>query len=321
LSKVISLLVSIFFIFLCIKDIPIKILIEKISFRADLILIAILFLYLINFLKAYRFKFLLSNYKKKKLSFYIKLPLIRQFVNSTLFGNLGEFILPFFFRKYLKTTYTEGFSIMVIERFLDLFFITLIFGFFLFFNNFKIFSNIIIIYFVGFFIFLFLTIFIMTTKNRILIKIKMIKHFQIGYQKIIKSNNHILKIFFLTFMIWIGVIIIDLFIFNAFDVTRKISTLPNIVFIAGVIIITQLIPSAPSSIGVFNYFVVEAITLFYKIQNLEFNLQIKAELTSVSMIILIIYILPDITWGTYLFFKETQFKLNKIKDYFIKYTK
>ena len=86
-------------------------------------LIAILFLYLINFLKAYRFKFLLSNYKKKKLSFYIKLPLIRQFVNSTLFGNLGEFILPFFFRKYLKTTYTEGFSIMVIERFLDLFFI------------------------------------------------------------------------------------------------------------------------------------------------------------------------------------------------------
>ena len=85
--------------------------------------------------------------------------------------------------------------------------------------------------------------------------------------------------------------------------------------------ISQFIPSAPSSIGVFNYLIIEIITKFHEVQNLEFSLQTQAELTSISMIILVIYILPDITWGAYLFFKETTLNLSKIKNYSIRYTK
>ena len=84
--------------------------------------------------------------------------------------------------------------------------------------------------------------------------------------------------------------------------------------------ISQIIPSAPSSIGVFNYLIIETIAKFYEVLNLEFTLQAQVELTSISMIILVIYILPDITWGAYLFFKEANLNISKIKDYSFRYT-
>ena len=321
MKKIISLSVSIFFIYLCIKDIPLKILFSEINLRTDFIFLSVLLLYFVNILKAYRFKYLLSNYKKKKFSIYLKPPLIRQFVNSTFFGNLGEFVMPFLFKKYFRITYVEGFSITLIERFLDLTFISLIFGFFLFFNDLEIYINIIFLYFFGFFTLLFLTFYIMQTNNIFLNKLKIIKHLQMGYKKSLKRNKFIYEIITLSFLIWTVFIIIDLFLFNAFEVTSKISSLPNIIFITGVIMISQFIPSAPSSIGVFNYLIIEIITKFHEVQNLEFSLQTQAELTSISMIILVIYILPDITWGAYLFFKETTLNLSKIKNYSIRYTK
>ena len=321
MKKIISLSVSIFFIYLCIKDIPLKILFSEINLRTDLIFLSVLLLYFVNILKAYRLKYILSNYKKKKFSFYLKPLLIRQFVNATFFGNLGEIIMPFIFKKYFRITYIEGFSITLIERLLDLSFITIIFGFFLFFNDLGIYKNIIFLYFFGFFVFIFLIFYFMQTKSIFFNKLKIIKYFQLGYKKSLKRNKFIYEIITLSFLIWTVFIIIDLFIFNAFEVTSKISSLPNIVFITGVVMISQFIPSAPSSIGVFNYLIIETIAKFYEVLNLEFSLQAQVELTSISMIILIIYILPDITWGAYLFFKETNLNLSKIKNYSIRYTK
>ena len=262
---------------------------------------------------------MLSNYKTKKFKFYLKLPLIRQFVNSTFFGNLGEFVMPFILKKNLKVTYVEGFSITVIERFLDLSLISLIFGICLFFNDLNIYKNLINLYFLIFFISIFLTLYVMRTKNTFLTKIKLIKYFQRGFYKSFIRNKHLLNIVLLTILIWVFFIIIDLLIFNAFEVTKKISSLPNVIFITGVIILSQFIPAAPSSIGIFNYLVIEAINQFYIINNLAFSLQTQAELTSISMIILLIYILPDITWGGYLFFKEAALNLKNLK--FIKLSK
>ena len=89
-----------------------------------------------------------------------------------------------------------------------------------------------------------------------------------------------------------------------FEANQKISSLPNVIFITGVIILSQFIPAAPSSIGIFNYLVIEAINQFYIANNLAFSLQTQAELTSISMIILLIYILPDITWEVIFFLRK-----------------
>ena len=38
----------------------------------------------------------------------------------------------------------------------------------------------------------------------------------------------------------------------------------------------------------------------------------KIELTSISIIVLVMYSIPDITWGGYIFYKETLGNLKKI---------
>ena len=77
-------------------------------------------------------------------------------------------------------------------------------------------------------------------------------------------------------------------------------------------VLSQFIPAAPASVGVFNYFIIETIEAFYKAKNLNFDLSIQTELTSISIIILLIYILPDITWGAYVFYKESLQNLKKL---------
>ena len=108
-------------------------------------------------------------------------------------------------------------------------------------------------------------------------------------------------------------IVIDLLLFKSFEITNPISSVPNIIFLTGVVLASQLIPAAPSSIGVFNFFVIQTIQKFYEVLNLEYNAQIEASLTSISIIVLILYVIPDITWGAYVFFKETSVNLKNIK--------
>ena len=54
---------------------------------------------------------------------------------------------------------------------------------------------------------------------------------------------------------------------------------------------------------------------------LSFDLQIQSDPTSISIIILLIYILPDITWGAYYFYKELNKNMKKFDIYRSKYMK
>ena len=92
-------------------------------------------------------------------------------------------------------------------------------------------------------------------------------------------------------------------------------TIPNIIFLTGLTVVAQLIPSAPSSIGVFNYLIIEAIDFFFKINNIDFDIIIKAQITSISFIVLFVSILPDITWGFIIFMKETSIKIRDLKSF------
>tara|TARA_A100000164_G_scaffold380727_1_gene429291 strand:- start:2476 stop:3453 length:978 start_codon:yes stop_codon:yes gene_type:complete len=322
LKKILSILVSCFFIFLCLKDIPLDNLFNNIKFNFPLLLIAILLLFLINILKAYRLKILLKNYKKKKFNFYLKPILFRQFLNTTLIGNVGELVVPFFLKKYFKCSYFEGLSIVISERFIDITVISLIFGISLLFNNLNLDKQIFFIYF-GLYIFLiiFFLFLVNFKKSIIIIPQKIIKNLRLGYKYSVKNLDILWISFFLSFLIWSIFIIIDLLIFKSFEVTNGISSLPNIIFLTGIILLSQLIPGAPASIGIFNYFVIETIKAFYMVQGLNYDLTVQTQLTSISIIVLLIFILPHITWGGYVFYKEAVFSIEKIKDYSKRYMK
>ncbi|MAR64569.1 MAG: hypothetical protein CMB83_01370 [Flammeovirgaceae bacterium] len=322
LKKILSILVSCFFIFLCLKDIPLDNLFNNIKFNFPLLLIAILLLFLINIVKAYRLKILLKNYKKKKFNFYLKPILFRQFLNTTLIGNVGELVVPFFLKKYFKCSYFEGLSIVISERFIDITVISLIFGISLLFNNLNLDKQIFFIYF-GLYIFLiiFFLFLVNFKKSIIIIPQKIIKNLRLGYKYSVKNLDILWISFFLSFLIWSIFIIIDLLIFKSFEVTNGISSLPNIIFLTGIILLSQLIPGAPASIGIFNYFVIETIKAFYMVQGLNYDLTVQTQLTSISIIVLLIFILPHITWGGYVFYKEAVFSIEKIKDYSKRYMK
>ena len=57
------------------------------------------------------------------------------------------------------------------------------------------------------------------------------------------------------------------------------------------------------------------------VQGLNYDLTVQTQLTSISIIVLLIFILPHITWGGYVFYKEAVFSIEKIKDYSKRYMK
>ena len=90
IKKILSILISLFFIYLCIKDIPLKNLFNSINFNLNLLIFATISLFLINILKAARLRLLMKNYKKRQFNFYLRPILLRQFLNTTFFLNAGE---------------------------------------------------------------------------------------------------------------------------------------------------------------------------------------------------------------------------------------
>ena len=314
LKKAISILISCFFIYLCLKDIPLKNLFDKIDYNINLLLSALFLLFLINIVKSLRLKILLRNYKKKKFHFYFRPIILRQFFNTAFFLNAGEVITPLILRKYFKCSYFEGLSILFSERLIDLTVITLIFGVTLFFNNFDLDNKIIYGYFLIYFSLVAFFLFIINYKKKIFfISNSVIQNFILGYKFSIRNKDILWISFFLSFTIWLIFILIDLMIFRAFEITNPISTIPNIIFLTAVMVFSQFIPAAPASVGIFNYFVIQTIEFFYKVQGINYDLTTQIQLTSISVIVLLIYIIPDITLGSYVFYKESLQGLKKFK--------
>jgi len=320
LKKVISIFISIFFIFLCLKDIPLNSLLKNVNYNINILIIAIILLFLINIIKSFRLKILLQNYKKRDFYSYFKPVLLRQFLNTAFFFNAGELITPIVLKKYFKCSYFEGLSILFSERLIDLTVITAIFGVSLIFSDLRfVFSDlnlgnkIIYIYFTVYFLLILLFLYLVKSKKKIfLIPQKVNQKIISGYNFSIKNKNILGISFLLSFVVWVFFILIDLLIFEAFEITSPIVTLPNIIFLTGVMVFSQFIPAAPASIGIFNFFVIKTIEALYVAQGINYDLNTQIELTSISIIVLLMYIIPDITWGGYVFYKETLGKLKKI---------
>ena len=313
LKKILSISISCFFIYLCLKDIPLRNLFNSINFNLNFLIFAIISLFLINFLKAARLRLLMKNYKKRQFNFYFRPILLRQFLNTTFFLNAGELLTPITLKRYFRCSYFEGLSILFFERLIDLTVIAFIIGVSLLFNDFNLNYKIILIYFILYLSLFFSLIFIVNFKKQIFfIPKNIIDNIVSGYNYSIKNKDILWMSLFFSLVVWAIFILIDLLIFKAFEITSPISSLSNIIFLTGVMVLSQFIPAAPASVGVFNYFIIETIEAFYNAKNLNFDLSIQTELTSISIIILLIYILPDITWGAYVFYKESLQNLKKL---------
>ncbi len=317
LSTIISFFISFLFLYLSVKDINLSDLFnQKIKVNYFYLFLASVILYLSIYIKAFRLKILLKNYKQLSLNTYTKPILIRHFLNATLPGNLGEIAKPFVLKDYLKKPYFECLSITIIERVFDLIVILLIFGVALFFNQIGLDLSYIIIYMLFFLFGLILFFFII--KNKFIIQLlpfNFLKQLKKGFFYALKDKKQIINLILITIFLWFLLCSADFFLFSSFHILSQILTIPNIIFLTGLTVVAQLIPSAPSSIGVFNYLIIEALEFFFRINNIDFDLNLKVQITSISFIVLFFSILPDITWGFFVFMKETEVKLKKLKSF------
>jgi uncharacterized protein (TIRG00374 family) len=316
-STVVSFLISILFLYLSVKDINLSDLFNhqiKVNYLYLFLTSAIL--YLTIYIKAFRLKVLLKNYRQLNLDTYTKPILIRHFLNATLPGNLGEIAKPYILKSYLQKPYFECLSITIIERIFDLIIISLIFGVALMFNHIGLNLNFIILYMIFFFIGLISFIFLI--KSNFIIKyfpLNFLKQLREGAFYALKDKDQIIKVSLITILLWIFLCLADFFLFSSFDVLSEILSIQNIIFLTGLTVVAQLIPSAPSSIGVFNYLIIEALDFLFRINNIDFDIALKAQITSISFIVLFFSILPDITWGFFVFTKETSIRIQDLKNF------
>ena len=205
-------------------------------------------------------------------------------------------------------------TITIIERIFDLIVITLIFGVALFFNQIGLDLSFLIIFISLFFVGL--VLFFLIIKSNFISNFfyfNFIKQLRDGATFALYDKFQIISTFLITFFLWFVLCAADFFIFSSFNILSNVLTIPNIIFLTGVTVVAQLIPSAPGSIGVFNYLIIEALEFFFKINNIDFDIMIKTQITSISFVVLLVSILPDITWGFTVFVKETSIKLQDLK--------
>lgn len=316
-STIISFIISIFFLYLCFKDLNVIDLINQdININYFYLFISIFILYISIFIKSLRLKILLKNYKTLTFIQYTKPVLVRHFLNATLPGNLGEIAKPYILKNYINKPFFECLSITVIERFFDLIIITFIVGLALIFNDIGFSLNYVYFYFFLFTLGLIFFIFLAKSKYaKKILPLKIVKNIQDGFYFALNDDFQIIKLLCCTIFLWVILCIADFFLFSSFLVLDNVLSYQNIIFLTGVTVLAQLIPSAPSSIGVFNYLIIQTIEFYFNVNGIYIDNSIILEVTYASFIILIISILPDITWGFFVFVKETSIQLNKIKSY------
>ena len=317
ISTILSFSISILFLYLSIRDIKLGDLFNhQIKVNYVYLFLTSAIIYLTIYIKAFRLKILLKNYNQLSLNTYTKPILIRHFLNATLPGNLGEVAKPYILKNYLQKPYFECLSITIIERIFDLIIISLIFGVALMFNKIGLDFNHIILYMIFFTIGL--MVFIFLIKNNFIIRyfpLNFLKQLKKGAFYALKDKNQIIKVSLITVILWIFLCMADFFLFSSFDLLGEVLSIQNIIFLTGLTVIAQLIPSAPSSIGVFNYLIIEALEFFFRINNIDFDSALKTQITSISFIVLFFSILPDITWGFYVFIKETSIRIQDLKKF------
>ena len=317
ISTILSFSISILFLYLSIRDIKLGDLFNhQIKVNYVYLFLTSAIIYLTIYIKAFRLKILLKNYNQLSLNTYTKPILIRLFLNATLPGNLGEVAKPYILKNYLQKPYFECLSITIIERIFDLIIISLIFGVALMFNKIGLDFNHIILYMIFFTIGL--MVFIFLIKNNFIIRyfpLNFLKQLKKGAFYALKDKNQIIKVSLITVILWIFLCMADFFLFSSFDLLGEVLSIQNIIFLTGLTVIAQLIPSAPSSIGVFNYLIIEALEFFFRINNIDFDSALKTQITSISFIVLFFSILPDITWGFYVFIKETSIRIQDLKKF------
>lgn len=144
--------------------------------------------------------YILFIYKNKKISFLKFAPIffINSFLSNITPGKSGELATPILFKKYFKSSIGEGLSIVIFDRFIEIFSLTFLIAFSFYSLNISIkndynplFFGLAVIFFI--IIFLLFILFVQSKNNNIALKIEKLKFFKNIFNNNNFLSNEILK--------------------------------------------------------------------------------------------------------------------------------
>jgi len=241
------------------------------------ILASIFFLIFSVYLRAIRWKTLLNN--KIQTNFLYKAQLIGYFGNNIFPLRFGELLKSYFVSIENNTSISKVFGSVILERTLDMLGAGILLLFLLVFNkNYLIlidnyiFYSIILMFLIGIIgsslsVFKKKNIFL-KSKNRFLI---IIKDIYTGFSSLNISN--ILKVFFITLIIWLIYILNVYLLQSAFHLNLSINQCIVLLLISTVAL---AIPALPGSFGTFEGSIVYSLSLFNLTDDFGFSFMMHA---------------------------------------------
>jgi len=302
----ISFSISILFILNFTKIFDLNILKNYLDKLGLLSFIGCMLLYLSSFLlRALRWNFLISNEYKVPFKDLYKVNILGYAANNILPLRLGEIVRAQILYKFYSISRSFSIGTIFIERVFDLITILvfLIIGYFINFGNLDIlikFSNLIIF---GMIFILFFSLFIYKFKvfTKLSLTINRFKYFSYlnNFFKSFKSLSCflVLKIFFLSLLIWIVEIFVLQTLLLLLDIPKSFATS---IFTVPILNLGLLIPSAPGYLGVFQ----SGFVFAFEKLNIEVGLGL-----SISIIFHFIQYFPVTILGIYFFYK---YKINLV---------
>lgn len=250
------------------------------------------------FVRSIRWYYLLSPQKKVSLLSLVSATCVGQAANSLFPFRAGDLVQAYFLGRKEKISKSAVFSTVVLERLTDLIFLILIFFLISFFfvlpKEINIIALIVIIFGLAVFFTLLLKFEKQTEKlGRKIISLfsirlterftQLFRSFVTGF-KVLRQRHLLLRIFFISIILWFIYISIVYVMFFAFNMKLPFSAA---IFFLGIVGVSVTIPSSPGYVGTWEFFGVLALSFYQINKELALSFTLVHHLVSLLWVILL----------------------------------
>ncbi|MFN3550491.1 MAG: lysylphosphatidylglycerol synthase transmembrane domain-containing protein [Endomicrobiia bacterium] len=306
LKFIFGILISAILLYFVFKKVEISLVVKNLKeTKLSYIFLCIILGFLLLFIRSYRWKIFISEYKFFDIFKFFESTSIGLFFNNILPFRMGDFVQAYVLSRKTQIQKSLTFSTVLMERFIDLFppIIFIIIGSFFIIlpKQISIFFSVVVLVLLifGFFLLLKLKNFIInfleraSLKYRIFTKIKnILKNFYSAVENF-KNFKLLIKVLFLTLLLWSGYSI------GMFLVCKSLNIdLPSLwagFLIQAITAVSVAIPSSPGYIGSWEFMAMLSLTIF-KVE--------KTKALSFALLSHILGMFPVIILGIFFIMKE-----------------
>ena len=122
--------------------------------------------------------------------------------------------------------------------------------------------------------------------------------------ELIKNKNHFFNIILWTIILWTTNVYANYILLKSFELPPELITTYSAILMTAAVGLAYTLPSAPSSIGVYNYAIILVLELVARKSGIDLNPELKNSIVMASFVIWIASIIPDLVIGLTIIYKD-----------------